>query len=130
MVQMHISYHHCAKVKTNVFSSIFLSLVLNWKGNGVFGKDKASTPNSDGIIYPLSLFLHTLNWYNLSLIFLLPMGEKVFKGSQSLRFLQLMPKGEKVLSPNLKDRTTTISNFSKWSLFGILQLVFIDVFSN
>jgi hypothetical protein len=49
MVQMHISYHPCAKVKTNVFSSIFLSLVLDCKGNRVFDKDKASTPNSDGI---------------------------------------------------------------------------------
>jgi hypothetical protein len=37
------------------------------------------------------------------------MGEKVSKGSQVLRFWGLMPKGEKVLSPKQKDRTTTIS---------------------
>jgi hypothetical protein len=29
LVQMHISYHFCAKAKTNVCSSIFLSLVLD-----------------------------------------------------------------------------------------------------
>jgi hypothetical protein len=41
---MHISYSSCAKVKTNVLSSVFLCLVLNGKGNGVFDKVKASTP--------------------------------------------------------------------------------------
>jgi hypothetical protein len=65
--------------------------------------------NSDGIIYPLSLFLHTLNWYNPSLLFACTNGEKVFKSSQSLHFWRLMPKGERVLSPKQKDRTTTIS---------------------
>jgi hypothetical protein len=34
------------------------------------------------------------------------------KGSQVLYFWRLMPKGEKVLSPKQKDRTT-ISEFSK-----------------
>jgi hypothetical protein len=54
---MHIYYSSCAKAKINVggLSSVFLYLVLDFKGNGVFGKDKASTPNSNGIIYPLSL---------------------------------------------------------------------------
>jgi hypothetical protein len=54
----------------------------------------------------------TLNWYNLSLIFILPFGRKCQKGSQVLRFWRLMPKGEKVLSPKQKDRTT-ISIFSQ-----------------
>jgi hypothetical protein len=61
------------------------------------------------------------------------MGEKVLKGSQNLRFWRLMPKGEKVLSPKQKDRTTTISKkFEMKFLTGILQLVFIsiDAFSN
>jgi hypothetical protein len=71
---------------------------------------------------PLSL------WYNLHSYLLVPMGEK--KGSQSLHFWRLMPKGERVLaqskrtappkinakggesiSPKQKDRTTT--NFKK-----------------
>jgi hypothetical protein len=55
------------------------------------------------------------------------------KGSQSLRFWRLMPKGEKVLSPKQKDRTTTISkNFKmKFTLvFSQLVSISIDVFSN
>jgi hypothetical protein len=43
LVQMHISYSSCAQAKTNVFPRIFLCLVLDWKGNGVIGKGKAST---------------------------------------------------------------------------------------
>jgi hypothetical protein len=45
------------------------------------------------------------------------------KESQSLRFLRLMPKGEKVLSPKQKDRTTTISKvfFQNEVLIGIFQ---------
>jgi hypothetical protein len=55
------------------------------------------------------------------------------KGSQSLRFWRLMPKGEKVLSPKQKDRTTTISKFfeMKFTLvFSQLVSISIDVFSN
>jgi hypothetical protein len=37
------------------------------------------------------------------------MGEKIFEGSQRLRFWRLMPKGERILSPKQKDRTTMIS---------------------
>jgi hypothetical protein len=40
---MHVSYSSCAKAKTNVLPSVFLSLVLDLKGNGVLGKGKAST---------------------------------------------------------------------------------------
>jgi hypothetical protein len=43
LVQMHISYSSCGKAKTNLFPRVFLYLVLDWKGNGVVGKDKAST---------------------------------------------------------------------------------------
>jgi hypothetical protein len=108
MVQMHISYHFCAKAKTNVCSSIFLSLVLNWKGNGVFVKDNASTQlhryylSFAGI--PPSLQL-VYSFTHVSFI----NGEKIQEGSNVLRFWQLMPKGEKILSPKQKDRTTTIS---------------------
>jgi hypothetical protein len=55
------------------------------------------------------------------------------KGSQSLRFWRLMPKGEKILSRKQKDRTTTISKkIQNEILIGIFQMVFIsiDVFSN
>jgi hypothetical protein len=53
---MRISYSSCAKAKTNVLLSVFLPLVLDWKGNEVYEKDKASL-NSYGIIYPLPLLM-------------------------------------------------------------------------
>jgi hypothetical protein len=69
------------------------------------------TLHSNCIIYPSSL-LHTLS---IGIIFhsyfLVPMGEKVIKGSHVLRFWRLMPKGEKILSPKEKDRTTISKNF-------------------
>jgi hypothetical protein len=111
---MHISYSSCAKAKTNVFSSIFLYLVVDRKGNGVFGKDKGFHSNSNRIIYPLSLllqlsmvrtFIHIC--FTICEKLLGPNGEKILKGSQVLRFWQLMPKGERILSPKQKDRTTT-----------------------
>jgi hypothetical protein len=52
------------------------------------------------------------------------MGEsirrKYKKGSHVLRFWRLMPKGEKVLSPKQKDRTTISKIF-----FKILAIVFL-----
>jgi hypothetical protein len=38
------------------------------------------------------------NWYNLSLLFTYTNGGESKKGSQSLRFWRLMPKGERVLA--------------------------------
>ena len=49
-------------------------------------------------------------------------GRKYKKGSQSLCFWRLMPKGEKILSPKQKDRTTTN--------FKIFNLVYIQRFFN
>jgi hypothetical protein len=99
---MHISYSSCAKAKTNVFSSVFLYLVLDWKGNGVFGNDKASTPTkcisilslrlkgkwsirqrqgfhfySDVIIYPLPLLPQTLNGITLHSYLYYRSGESI-----------------------------------------------------
>jgi hypothetical protein len=51
------------------------------------------------------------------------------KGSNILRFGRLMPKGEKILSPKQKDRTTTISKkirnerFNWYSQMFVFQLV-------
>jgi hypothetical protein len=95
-------------------------------------KNKASTQHSDGIIYPLPLLPQTLNWYNLSLIFLLPMGEKVFKGSQKSSFLAINAKGGESIKPKAKGPHHHFKKFRNEVLFGILQLVFIsiNVFSN
>jgi hypothetical protein len=49
-------------------------------------------------------------------------GRKCKKGSNVLHIWRLMPKGEKILSPKQKDRTTTISNFSKWWFNWISQM--------
>jgi hypothetical protein len=60
----------------------------------------------------------TLNWYDPSRIFILPMEEKVldstggeFKGLSSSSFLAINAKEEKVLSPKQKDRNTISKNF-------------------
>jgi hypothetical protein len=55
------------------------------------------------------------------------MGEKIKKGSKVLCFWQLMPKGEKILSPKQKDHTTTISkNFEIKDLIGIHKCLFFN----
>jgi hypothetical protein len=62
--------------------------------------------NSDGIIYPLSLCLHTLNWYNPSLIFTCTNGEKSIekneKGLSGSPFLVLNAKGGENIKPKAK----------------------------
>jgi hypothetical protein len=122
---MHTSYSSCAKAKTNVLSSVCLSLILDWKENGVFGKHKASTPTLM-VSFPfvvthvslIGMFLHSYLFYHLGESIRPQRGIKCKKGSQVLRFLRLMPKGEKVLSPKQKDRTT-ISKFSKKMFISI-----------
>jgi hypothetical protein len=65
--------------------------------------------NSIGIIYSLPYSTISPHWYNLSLIYCLPKGERVYKGSQILRFWRLMPKGERVLAQS--KRTAPPPNF-------------------
>jgi hypothetical protein len=67
---MHISYSYCAKAKTNVLSSIFISLVLDLKGNGVYDKDKASTPTLM-VSFTLCRYSYNSHWYDPSFIFIL-----------------------------------------------------------
>jgi hypothetical protein len=85
--------------------------------------------NSNGIFYPLSLLPQTLSGITLhSYLFTIwkkvldpQKGRKMQKGTQSLRFWRLMPKGEKVLSP--KQRTAPpFQKISKWSLIGIFSI--------
>jgi hypothetical protein len=80
-----------------------------------------------GIIYPLSVFRHLSNWYNVSLIFLVPMGEKVLKGSQMSPFLAINAKGGENISPKRKDRTTTNFKVFKKEVFN--WLVFFKLVS-
>jgi hypothetical protein len=77
--------------------------------------------NSISIIYPLQVFRHLSNWYNLSLIFLFINGGENKKGSQSLHFWRLTPKGEKVLAQS--KRTAPPPQISKTLVFNWYQLV-------
>jgi hypothetical protein len=62
--------------------------------------------HSNGIIYPSSLLCSLQNWYNPSLIFTCTnVGENKIGLSKS-PFLAINAKGEKILSPKQKDRTT------------------------
>jgi hypothetical protein len=97
---MHIYYSSCAKAKTNVLPSVFLSLVLDWKGNVVFGKGKASTTTMS------VSFIHCPT-DKLSFIF----NGAELVGLSSSSFLAINVKGEKLIGPKQKDRTTNM--FSK-----------------
>jgi hypothetical protein len=50
----------------------------------------------------LPVFHKLSNWYNLSLTFLLPMGEKVLKGLTSSPFLAINAKGGESIKPKAK----------------------------
>jgi hypothetical protein len=98
LVQMHISYSSCAKAKTNVLPWVSQWLVLDWKGNGVFGKGKAFTTT-------LSVSFILCPNHQLSLISFYKGGEMIWP-LKFLRFWRLMPKGERLIDPKQKDRTT------------------------
>jgi hypothetical protein len=59
-----------------------------------------------------------------SLIYTCTNGGESKKGSQRLRFWRLMPKGEKILSPKQKDRTTNFKKFRNEDLFGYHKSLF------
>jgi hypothetical protein len=65
-------------------------------------KTRLPLHHSDGIIYTLQLFLHSQNWYNLSLIFPLPMGEKILGGLSKSPFLAINAKGGENIKPKAK----------------------------
>jgi hypothetical protein len=83
----------------------FYAKVVDWKENGVFGEDKASTP-----LYRYHLpFAMTPHHSQIGIIFTLityTNGEKVKKGSQKSLFLAIHAKGGESISPKQKDRRT------------------------
>jgi hypothetical protein len=121
MVQMYISYSSCAKAKTNMLSSVLICLVLKLKGKWSIRQRQGFHSNSDSIIYPLSLLkklsiginLHSYLFYQKVEKVLGPKGGEFDRALKILRFWQLMLKGEKVLGPKQKDRTTTFFKNSK-----------------
>jgi hypothetical protein len=106
---MHISYYSCAKAKTNVLSSISLWLVLDWKGNEVFGKDKASTPTlTVSFILCRYSCISQLVWPFTHISFtngekvLGPKGGESVKGLSSSPFLAINAKGGESIKPKAK----------------------------
>jgi hypothetical protein len=95
----------CQDYDSCVFKCISI-LSHRLKGKWSLRQRQGFHSNSDGIIYPLSLFLHTLNWYNPSLIFTCTNGEKVLrkmtKGLSSSPFLVLNAKGGENIKPKAK----------------------------
>jgi hypothetical protein len=94
---------------------VYFYFVINWKGNGVFGEDKASTP-----LYRYHLpFAVTPHHSSIGIIFthiLFTNGGESKKGSQKSPFLAIHAKGGESISPKQKDRTyhhLKISNFQK-----------------
>jgi hypothetical protein len=80
--------------------------------------------------------LHSYLFYHLRENIRPQRGRKMLKGSQVLCFWRLMPKGEKILSPKQKDRTTISKkieiNFN-WCIFQVVsnsQLIWENKISN
>jgi hypothetical protein len=101
---------------TNVFFKYISNQVIDWKGIGVFGKDKGfhSTPSK-----LLILHRHSEPFSVFGIIFthiLFAKGEKVVQRAYiSLKypFLAIHAEGGQSISPKQKDRTTT--NFQNLS---------------
>src|SRR5688572_26671371 len=66
------------------------------------------------------------NWYNPSLTFTCTNGEKVYTGSQRLRFWRLMPKGERVLAQSKRTAPPNFKKFRNDDLCLSFQLVSYD----
>jgi hypothetical protein len=109
---MHISYSSCTKAKTNVLSKYTSMFSLKLKGKWSIRQGQGFHSNSDGIIHPLPL----LRKISIGMTFhsypLITKGE--LKGPQDSLFLAINAKGEKVLGPKQKDRTTTFSKFKNY----------------
>jgi hypothetical protein len=68
--------------------------------------------------------LHPYLYYHLREGIMPQRGRKLLQeGSQVLRFWRLMPKGEKILSPKQKDRTTISKKFE----MNFFQLVYFSI---
>jgi hypothetical protein len=74
---------------------------LRLKGKWSFRQRHGFHSNSDGIISPFADTHVTLNWYNPSLIFILPFGRK-YKGLSNSSFLAINAKGGESIKPKAK----------------------------
>jgi hypothetical protein len=106
LVHLHISYLSYAKAKTNMFPWVSCVLSLRLKGKwSIWQRHRFHfTPSVLSILCRYSAI--SQNWYNLSLIFICTIGEKV-KRALKTPFLAINAKGGESISPKQKDRTTT-----------------------
>jgi hypothetical protein len=125
---MHNPYYLYTKDMTNVFSSVFL-LSHRLKGKWSLRRRQGfhSTLSVSFTLHHHSTSLS--NWYNISLIFTCTNGGESNKGSQSLYFWRLMPKGERVLAQS-KRTTPPPTNFKIFEikfLIGILLSIYFKL---
>jgi hypothetical protein len=92
-------------------------LSLELKGKWSIRQRQGFHSNPDSIISPLSLLRKLSIGINLSLLFILPTGEKV-KGISSFPFLAINAKGGEKIKPKAKGPHHHILKFSIGILFG------------
>jgi hypothetical protein len=102
LVQMHISYYSCTKATTNIFSSVFPYEVVDWKGNGVFGKEQGFHSTTLTVSFTLCRCSSTLSiGIILHSYLLIPMGRKYGRLSKS-PLLAINAKGGENIKPKAK----------------------------
>jgi hypothetical protein len=87
---------------TNVFSSIFLCYVVDWKGNGVLDEDKASTQLYRYLLSFVVTPHHSLIGIIFSLIFTCTNGGESKKGLSKSPFLAINAKEGESIKPKAK----------------------------
>jgi hypothetical protein len=114
---------------TNVFVKYISYQVIDWKGNGVFGEDKASTP-LHRIIHPSPTLRIALQFGIIfTHILFTKGGESLKKGlyfTHKYSFLAIHAKGGESISTKQKDHTTI--NFKNYVLSICIKEVFPKVF--
>jgi hypothetical protein len=100
-----------AKAKINMLPSVFLYLILDWKGNGVEGNDKASTAYSFGIKHS---FPNSCTYIQIFLV----------EGLWFYSFFVLNVKGEKSLGQSKRTapplcfiKTFYLPNWYYWTIY-------------
>jgi hypothetical protein len=86
-----------------VFSSVFLCLVIELKGKWSIRQRRRfhSTPS---VLFTLCRYSAiSSHWYNLSLIYCLPKGDRIYKGLTKSPFLAIHAKGGESISSKQKD---------------------------
>jgi hypothetical protein len=103
---------------TNVFSSVFLCLVIELKGKWSIRQRRHFHSTPSVLIPHCRYSAISPHWYNHSLIYCLPKGEIMSEGlyfTHKYPFWRFMPKGEKVLAQSKRTAPPPISKSFKRS---------------